>query len=97
MKTLVSFTLAIAMMLFMSTAYSQSLNDLNNFSKQEVSKKNTYGYWELTPSGGLIFPVGSFSENFDCLQYQLLTFGNFVDFFEISDQGQLRSEIIFNF
>ncbi len=65
MKTLVSFTLAIAMMLFMSTAYSQSLNDLNNFSKQDVSKKNTYGYWELTPSGGLIFPVGSFSENFE--------------------------------
>ena len=67
MKKLIYLSFAVAMMLFMSTAYSQSLNDLpsNKFSKGEISKKNSYGYWELTPSGGLIFPVGSFSENFE--------------------------------
>lgn len=67
MKKLISLTFAIAMMLFMSNAYSQSLNDLpsNNFSKEDITKKNDYGYVELTPSGGLIFPVGSFSENFE--------------------------------
>ena len=67
MKKLISLTFAIAMMLFISNGYSQSLNDLpsNNFSKEEVSKKSSYGYWEITPSGGLIFPVGDFSNNFE--------------------------------
>ena len=67
MKKLISLTFAIAMMLFISNGYSQSLNDLpsNNFSKEEISKKSSYGYWELTPSGGLIFPVGDFSNNFE--------------------------------
>lgn len=53
MKKLVSLTFAIAVMLFMSSnVYSQT-------------KTKSYGYWELSPMGGVIFPVGKFSENFD--------------------------------
>lgn len=68
MKTLVSFTVAIAMMLFMNTSYSQSLNDFpsNDFSKEDINvKTKEYGFWSITPSGGLIFPVGDFSNNFE--------------------------------
>ena len=67
MKKLISLTFAIAMMLFISNAYSQELNT-SSFSKEtneSVSKTKSYGYWELTPSAGVIFPVGKFSENFD--------------------------------
>lgn len=67
MKKLISLTFAIAMMLFMSNAYSQELNT-TSFSKESnesVSKTKSYGYWEITPSAGVIFPVGKFSENFD--------------------------------
>ena len=52
MKKLISLTFAIAIMLLMSDAYSQT-------------KTKSYGYWELSPMGGVIFPVGKFSENFD--------------------------------
>jgi hypothetical protein len=67
MKKLISLTFAIAMMLFMSNAYSQQLNDLpsHNLSKNDVSKTKSYGYWEVTPMGGLMFPIGDFSNNFE--------------------------------
>ena len=67
MKKLISLTFAIALMLFMSNAYSQDLNT-SSFSKEtneSVSKTKSYGYFELSPTGGVIFPVGKFSENFD--------------------------------
>lgn len=66
MKKLISLTFAIAMMLFMSNAYSQQTTTTtsHNNDKEVVSKKS-YGYWELSPTGGVIFPVGKFSENFD--------------------------------
>lgn len=66
MKKLISLTFAIAIMFFMSTAYSQQITDLSshNTDKENVTA-DKYGYWELTPSGGLIFPIGSFSNNFE--------------------------------
>lgn len=67
MKNLLTLTFAVAIMLFISNGYSQSLNDLpsNNFSNEEISKKNSYGYWEITPSGSVIFPIGNFSNFFE--------------------------------
>ena len=66
MKKLISLTFAIAIMFFMSNAYSQQITDLqsHNMNDENVTA-DKYGYWELTPSGGLIFPIGSFSNNFE--------------------------------
>ena len=66
MKKLISLTFSIAIMFFMSNAYSQQITDLqsHNMNDENVTA-DKYGYWELTPSGGLIFPIGSFSNNFE--------------------------------
>jgi len=52
MKKLLSITFAVALIFMFSDSYSQST-------------KKSYGYWELTPSGGVLFPIGAMSENFE--------------------------------
>src|SRR5690606_7827646 len=52
MKKLLSITFAVALIFMFSDSYSQST-------------KKSYGYWELTPSGGVLFSIGAMSENFE--------------------------------
>lgn len=65
MKTLF-ISLVLAVVLFTSQVYSQEINT-TNFSKENSSNVSAkkYGYWELTPSAGVIFPVGVFNNDFD--------------------------------
>jgi hypothetical protein len=67
MKKLIITSFVLFLSLVISDVYSQEINT-TDFSKEntsEVSKRKTHGYWQLTPSGGVILPVGIFSENFD--------------------------------
>ncbi len=67
MKKLIITSFVLFLSLVISDVYSQEINT-TDFSKEntsEVSKMKTHGYWELSPMGGVIFPVGIFSENFD--------------------------------
>ncbi len=80
MKKLVSLTFAIAVMLFMSSnVYSQT-------------KTKSYGYWELSPMGGVIFPVGKFSENFDISGRTGLDLG-----YRINREVALYGNVSYNF
>ena len=66
MKNLITVLCVLCLSLIFSSVYSQQISP-TNFSKENTADINAkkYGYWELTPMGGVIFPVGAFNNDFD--------------------------------
>lgn len=62
----ISFLIIFAFLVTFGNGYSQAskTNSTETSTKTKYTAKK-YGYFELTPAGGVLFPVGSFSENFD--------------------------------
>ncbi|HLT24892.1 MAG TPA: hypothetical protein VK004_07190 [Ignavibacteria bacterium] len=69
MKKSLTVFLALSLMFIFSNSYSQSIetssHNSDNSSTLSLNAKKSYGYWEITPMGGVLFPVTSMSENFE--------------------------------
>ena len=99
MKKFISVSLTIFCSLFIiniSSALSQELKlnsiNPNKESGIEISKRKSYGYWEIAPMGGVIFPVGKFSENFDISGRAGLDIG-----YKINKEVGIYGNVTYNF
>jgi opacity protein-like surface antigen len=68
MKKLLTVFITVTMMFVFSSSYSQnntSSHNSDNSSKLSLNAKKNYQYWEITPMGGVLFPITAMSESFE--------------------------------
>lgn len=96
MKKLITICAAVLCLVFISNSYSQEIDlkfqNQDNQSGLDLTKRKDQKYWEIAPMGGIIFPVGIFSENFDISGRAGLDLG-----YKINKEVGIYGNITYNF
>lgn len=96
MKKFITLCAFVICLSFVSNSYSQEidlkLQNQDNQSGLELSKRKVQKYWEIAILGGVVFPVGKFSETIDVSGRAGLDIG-----YKINKEVGIYGNVTYNF